>query len=272
MIQEILPKSKFLKKYIQSFSILVSDGKKDINYYLFPQIGSTLVLTNNTYTKRFDNKIQFINDINSSPTAEIFGKYTSPVLIQYKGVFNEFSVDFTAAGINYFFDKPYNLIASNNFQELKNSSLAELSSQISIIIDSDQKVEIAEQYFIKKFNQIKIGYLEKAVSLILNQGNISIDSVAQECNVSTRTLNRVFNNYIGCSPQIFKKIVRFRKAINYKLRSEEKLIYTDLFYDDNFYDSSHFIREFKSLTNENPTNFFNTISEMGISKFPVRFS
>lgn len=270
MIQEIAPKSEFLKKYIQSFSILTNDGVKDINYCIFPQIGSTLVLTINTTTKRFQNKIQFINDLNSSPKAEVFGKYLNPVQIRYHGKFEEFSIDFTALGINYFFDKPYKQIAPKTFQEIKHKSLSQLGRQINEIAAYDKKIELAEQYFINTFKEIKIDYLEKAVALIVNLEGISVHDVAQQCNITTRTLNRVFNNYVGCSPQTFKRIVRFRKSINCRLRSS--LNYTEVCHDNNFYDSSHFWREFKSFANENPSSFFESISEMGISKFPVKFN
>ncbi|MBT8245321.1 AraC family transcriptional regulator [Winogradskyella sp.] len=271
-IEEIIPKSEFLKQYIQSFSILTNNGDRDINYYIFPQIGSTMVLTNGITTKRYENKIQFSNNSSSRPKVEVFGKYLNPVNIVYQGQFIEFSIDFTAFGINYFLNKPYKLIAPSNFQEVEHSSLLQLCLQINEIQKIEEKVEIAEQYFIEAFKEIKVDYLEKAVTLISNSENISVENVAQQCNTTARTLNRVFNNYIGCSPQTFKKIVKFRKAVNYKLQSDRQVNYTEVCYENDFYDSSHFLRVFKSLTNENPSNFFNSILEMGKSKFPVRFS
>ena len=271
MIEEIKPKSEFLKKYIQSFSILRSNGQRDINYDIFPQIGTTMVLTVNTEIKRFENKIQFIQTPKAPSKVELFGKYLNPVQIRYQGVFDEFSIDFTTLGINYFFDKPYKKLAPNNFQEIKHDDLIKLGETISNIEEIDKKVELAETYFYNAFKDIKIDYLEKAITLIQQDQNITIATIAKQCNMSTRTLNRKFNSYVGCSAQAYKKITRFRNAIAYKVQSENPINFTDVCYDNNFYDASHFLREFKLLTQHNPSNFFNSITEMGISKFPVRF-
>ncbi len=271
MIEEIKPKSEFLKKYIQSFSILKSNGQKDINYYLFPQLGTTMVLAVDTAIKRYDNKIQFIHDLNSPPKIEIFGKYLNPVQIRYQGIFNEFSIDFAPLGVNYFFNEPYNALAPNNFQEIKHNDLTQLAKSISDVDDNEKKIELVEQYFLSVFKEIKAKYLEEAISLIGQNQDISIETIAKQCNVTTRTLNRAFNNYLGCSAQAYKKIARFRKAIDYKIRSKDSVNLTNVCHNNSFYDSSHFLREFKLLTQNNPSNFFNSISEMGISKFPVRF-
>jgi AraC-like DNA-binding protein len=72
--------------------------------------------------------------------------------------------------------------------------------------------------------------------------------------VHVRTLERMFNKYVGTTPKGFLRLNRFQTALNRLLNSGHENL-TELTHDFNFYDQPHFIREFKSFTGSSPSRF-----------------
>lgn len=79
----------------------------------------------------------------------------------------------------------------------------------------------------------------------------NLEAIAQELNISVRTLERLFKKYIGISPKLFFKVRQFEEASRSVLyKGDQK--FTDIAYDGNYYDQAHFSRVFKQLSNETP--------------------
>jgi len=98
-----------------------------------------------------------------------------------------------------------------------------------------------------------------------------VAEVAKIIGVTERTLRRSYKKYIGCSPHMFKRIVRFRNAIDVSLIKQKRQNITQLGHEYLFYDSSHFAREYKLFTGRNPKTFFNEVSFLGNSIYPYIF-
>jgi AraC-like DNA-binding protein len=247
----------------------------NLRFFAFPQYGSTLEIFENTKITRTVNKIKLKpyrqrNKDGNAYAIEIFGKYTEPVFLNYEGYVNGFAINFRPLGINYFFDKAYSEIAPENFQKISHLKWNQFSRELFTIEKFEKRVAFAEHFLEKSIREIDLSQIEKAVDMIIEDPAIEIDEVADLCKMNTRNLLRKFNKYVGCPPSVYKRIVRFRKTIDFNGWEDTELDYMDICYNNNFFDTSHFRKEFLKLTHQNPSDFFKTISKIGNHQFPYK--
>jgi len=131
----------------------------------------------------------------------------------------------------------------------------------------DVKVAILDEYFLSIYNSFDAELLQKAIELALNgEEDYNVHSLANELNVSRRTLLRLFRKHLNSSTKEYLKMIKFRKAVKVYQESLKSMNLSDLTYQVNYNDQSEFIHHFKSLTGFSPKSFFqnlNTISNQG---------
>ncbi|HWA35539.1 MAG TPA: helix-turn-helix transcriptional regulator [Cyclobacteriaceae bacterium] len=93
--------------------------------------------------------------------------------------------------------------------------------------------------------------VDKAVHRIFeSKGTISVTDLAQEVGVGERSLERLFSKYVGLTPKFYSRVIRF----SHIFRSVTSgMNWTQLGIDAGFYDQSHFIKNFKAFTGEDPS-------------------
>ena len=112
----------------------------------------------------------------------------------------------------------------------------------------------------KNFSEDKVGKMKAAISSMQKaNGNLKIDQLTRSLNISRRELERKFNRYIGLSPKQLAKIFRLQFAL--QCESESDLL-THLALDAGYYDQAHFIKEFSSIVNEKPSEYFRLQPEL----------
>jgi len=125
--------------------------------------------------------------------------------------------------------------------------------QLSYILDMDDRLPSRlDEYFLSKkkqaypvFNLADVVYQYK--------GQISVDMLARESNMSNRTLERYFFNHVGIGPKEFINIVRFKEVMaSLNDRSVEKE-FAKIAIEMGYYDQSHFIKEIKRRAGSIPT-------------------
>lgn len=275
MVIDIQPKSAVLRKHISGFNMFEKRKDFSLDFFVFPQLGSTIEIYENARITRSINemKITPVNesgDKKNSYSIEILGKYTQPVFISYKGYVDGFTINFKPLGVNYFFDKSYKTLAPDNFQEVTDSNWKKFAEGVFAFKSFERRVEFAESFLEKIMRDIQITEIEKAVETIIKDPSVNVNEIASSSYTSVRSLHRKFNDYAGCSPMVYKRIVRFRKAIDFDAWKQHNLNCTEISHSNDFFDTSHFRKEFLKLTHQNPADFFKTISEIGNHKFPYR--
>lgn len=84
-------------------------------------------------------------------------------------------------------------------------------------------------------------------------GMTSVAQVCAEAGVTERQIQRLFENYVGLSPKYYARLLRFSNIFH--LMREGKTTWADIVFLSGYYDQSHFIRDFKKFTGEDPTAF-----------------
>ena len=269
MYKIFIPKSEKLKKYIYNFCIL-NEFEGRINYLAFAQLGTSLAFYFNSCLTFEDDFINITNKNKYSPQILLLGKYKSPIQIQYNSYSPEISINFTPIGLNYFFDINTSEIAKNSIQLIDNEKWSKIGSEIFDQNSNEKKIDFLELFLLKNLVEKDLSNLETCISHLNQNPTFPISTIANKLNVSTKTINRWFANYVGCSPTDFKKIVRFRKAIDTKFNDSFKNL-TQICFESNFYDSPHFTREFRKLNQMSPRDFFSDIRYVANKNIPYKF-
>ncbi|HEX6222939.1 MAG TPA: helix-turn-helix domain-containing protein [Chryseolinea sp.] len=91
-----------------------------------------------------------------------------------------------------------------------------------------------------------------AVAIILKEhGTLNLEAEI-DTGLSPRQLRRLFEFYVGTSPKIFSKVVRFQYFFQL-LGSSRGTTYNKLFLEAGYYDQPHFNRDFKTFFGLTPT-------------------
>ena len=91
------------------------------------------------------------------------------------------------------------------------------------------------------------------VDQLISATETPIKKLAQDNNLGSKRLERLFYRHIGVSPKQFAGIMRFYKAHKNILHNGlQDLVTTSL--NAGYFDQAHFNREYKKLTGTNPTS------------------
>jgi AraC-like DNA-binding protein len=95
---------------------------------------------------------------------------------------------------------------------------------------------------------------DHAIELIFaNHGMIPVSTITQTVGIGERQLENLFKKYIGLSPKFFMRIIRFNYI--FKLVQDNNQSWSGLAYEASYFDQSHFIRNFRDFTGENPSDY-----------------
>lgn len=268
MFKEIKPNSEVLKNYITSFSINdAAQIKFPFSYLAFPQLGTSLGLFKNAEININKEAISFSKSTYTNYSAILLGRILKPVMVTFNNPVEEIAINFAASGINYFFDLPFSKIAPYSHQKLQNPQWTNFSIKL-FALPPKMRIPVLQDYLLSHLKQKPL--LTEVTKKILANNTQSIKELAQDSYMSERNYLRYFHAHFGCSPSIYKKIIRFRNSINSSHFETKKIRLSNICYENSYYDISHLRRNFLQLTQSNPREFYNTVSLIGEGKYPFK--
>jgi AraC-like DNA-binding protein len=261
VIKTIAPSSPILKKYIECFYIYEGKPNSTFKYVAFPHFNTGLSFFKGASVHRQNWSLQISENTDVRVHIEILGKYTTPVLLEYKGQLREISIVFKPAGLNRFFKDNYLSLATNFSQELKNDVWGQFGESL---FSSDDEICKIESFLLSQFcdNQ-EVSNIENSLTLLENcNEQISISDIAIKVGLNLKTFQRHFQKHMGCSPVEYRRIYRFRSSLANKLNNTQLKNLTEITYEEGYYDQSYLIKEFRKITNHNPKDFFKSASKV----------
>lgn len=133
-----------------------------------------------------------------------------------------------------------------------------LEEQIMTATDNLTRCHILTSFLKKRFhqnNKIQHPTVTAIKHIIHSQKHDTIKELAHYFNLSERQFERKFKEYSGLSPKRFMRIVRFAKACDHYGDSHETSL-TEIALNCGYYDQSHFIKDFKTFSGYEPSQFF----------------
>jgi AraC-like DNA-binding protein len=82
---------------------------------------------------------------------------------------------------------------------------------------------------------------------------LTVTELCETVYISERQIQNLFKKYVGLSPKLFARIIRF--SYIFQLQEKKEQNWAGLAYDAAFYDQAHFIRNFKNFTGESPAAY-----------------
>ncbi|MGE8532952.1 helix-turn-helix domain-containing protein [Chryseobacterium sp. D764] len=255
------PENPILKKYIECFYILEQTSEESsATYFTFPSIYTIVTISEKTETLVTKNKITTRHCQSNPIETNLVSNFNEPVLISYEGIINEITTYFKPLGINAFIPNNLRDYSEGSFPDF--SPYADYKETMAAILSlkvPDEKIRAIELYWLSKFHPFENVLLAEVLTEMFDTDNInqSMTKLSYTTGRSRTTINKHFDQYICKTPSQFKKIIRFRAAVQSQLENKDR---AGLSYSMDYFDQSHMIRDFKKLTGFTPKVFFSKIT------------
>ena len=254
------PLNPLLKKYIECIYILThTSEEKPAKYITFPSIFTIVSISEKSKTINKGNKLIIGQCDDNKIETNLVSNFDKPVYVQYEGEIKEITIYFKPLAINSFLEHELSHYNSSNFSEfLPFKDYREAMIEILSLQNDTEKIQAVESYWLSKLIGFQHNFLETILSEIMCEENdaLTITELCEKNAISRTTLNKHFGRHICKTPSQFKKILRFRNAVNKYASNNARNNLTDIAYCVDYFDQSHMIREFKSVTGLSPKVFF----------------
>ena len=247
-----------LREYIRNYHLMESEGpdrflpKRRIYTY-----GCVVLVFHYDQPSLFQerNKSAYIE-----PRTVICGPQTNYYDLALSGKTGMIFVIFQPYGAGMFFQMPINEIVNQNiaFELLIKKDAWEIEDKILHAQSVQERIKLIDDFLLERLiqNNRKSDQIAAAFATLHHcQGRVTVKQLAASSCLSIKQFERKFPTFVGLSPKQYLRIVRFQKVI--QLRNNDHFSnYTSLAYDCDYYDQSHFIHDFKSITDLSPREFF----------------
>ncbi len=150
--------------------------------------------------------------------------------------------------------------------------LGNLINQIRMASHHEQRQRFIVDYFRQRQinNEIRQPYFFQALEQIrLSSDALSLEEICGQVFVGKRQLQRAFQDNLGVSLKTYGRILRFVRVYDSIYKNPNRKL-TEIAHQFGYADQSHFIREFREFTGDNPSAFLSDYQLDANMPFVVR--
>ncbi|MCY9661488.1 helix-turn-helix domain-containing protein [Paenibacillus chondroitinus] len=170
-----------------------------------------------------------------------------------------FGVKFKPGGFYPFFKRPVSAMQEGplGVQSVFDTDPRRLETDMFAQTDESQMVALIERMIRPKLPEqdAQVAFINEIIDYINEQPDITkVDSLCEHFHVNKRTLQRLFDHYVGVTPKWVIKLARIQNAAemtDVSVRPNWSKLSMDLGY----HDQSHFIKDFKSIIGQTPDEY-----------------
>jgi len=246
------------EEFIECYWMMYSDDTSPVIEKIVPD-GFTELIFN--YRDVYQCKIN--GDWNLQSPNLLAGQISTFFYLQNTGTTGSVAVKLKPAALTQLFGLQMNnyldqIVDLDSFQHPRFTKLAAILSAFSGV-EQPVKEQLAKQalddFFCELIQAATENPLKGSLELIFSSnGMVTVAEIASKAGVGERQLERLFKKYIGLSPKYYARIIRFNYI--FQLIKSKKSSWTEIVYQSGYYDQSHFIRNFKAFTGEDPSSYF----------------
>jgi AraC-like DNA-binding protein len=211
--------------------------------------------------------LQFSNSQNGlARTADNYGGVIGSATryngeLTFNGHYTFFEINFRPCGFNQIFRLPSGEITNRiiHAEDIFGTSVKHLFEQLCAAKGLSEMSVLAEAYLLDHLKRQKLVEPNDRITVISNSmlamgGDICIEKLAYDANMSLRSFERHFTERVGLSPKLFGCISRFNSALGLKLRHPE-MDWTSIAYECGYFDQMHLVKDFKRFSGNTPSHF-----------------
>lgn len=243
-----------LKNIINYFWVLESESEVSVNHKLLPVCNVDMIFN------FCPSPITYMNENGNTETKSVHlnGIHNKCFTIIQTGKLKVFGVSFHQAGLFPILKTPLSEVTDKtiNADDIISAFTNEIMERAELANSDQDIIKIIENKIVDLLDYTLIPDISiYRILKLFNVDNIvKVDDLCEKSGINRRTIERIFNKYIGVSPKLFVRINRFQKATK-ELHHSNTL--TSTAYDLNYFDQTHFIKDFKSFTGCTPSEFLN---------------
>ncbi|MBA3945224.1 MAG: AraC family transcriptional regulator [Herpetosiphonaceae bacterium] len=197
----------------------------------------------------------------------VVGIMTTPVLLDGPGAVGIIGIQLKPASAYRLLGVSQHELTNSihPFDDLLERRERELHNAIGAAETVEQKVALIQALFIQRLSGSvhRHTMIDQALQMIeVHTGRIPMNDLCRSLGYSRRYLDMLFAEYVGISPKLVARIVRFQHFYQrWGQGATFKQFSCDMF--DYYYDQPHFIKEFKQFTGHAPVAFAQQHNEVG---------
>lgn len=213
-----------------------------------------------------ENKESFLNKDNQAfPQLFLYGQTTRYTEHKATENFRNIGVYFQPTALKSIFGIDANELTDQHL-DINELIKTHITDQLLNANTTEQRVKFLSSFLKQQVEQRKLENEKVNVAIAQLQKGKSLTVIQNELNLSERSLERYFKQYIGISPKLYARINRFQLALeNMRQAPFNKL--TGIAYQNDYFDQPHFIREFKEFAGTSPKHFKRKANEQ-VPNFP----
>ena len=194
------------------------------------------------------------------PRCFVIGQLTQPLEIKPTGETGIFSVRFHPEGFMPFATIPIKEMDDKaiSLEQLFRKDGAEIEKNILDAESTTERIRLVEVFLLQRLadtNTIDRIVQSTVETILTANGQVSVEELSKQINISRRQLERKFSSAIGLSPKQLSKTIRLQATLKILLNKQFTSL-TSLAYEGEYYDQAHFIRDFKEFTGLTPKDFY----------------
>lgn len=194
------------------------------------------------------------------PKCFVIGQLTQPLEIEPTGKTGIFSVRFHPEGFLPFATIPIKEMENTavSLEELFGKDGQKIGQKILDALSVSERINHIEAFLLHRLADTAIidRIIKSTVETILTaNGQLSVNDLSKQINITRRQLERKFSSAIGLSPKQLSKTIRLQAVLKMLLNKKFTSL-TALAYEGEYYDQAHFIKDFKEFTGLTPKDFY----------------
>jgi AraC-like DNA-binding protein len=177
----------------------------------------------------------------------------------FRGEGRVFGVKFRPGAFLPFLGRPLSSITDSmlSAEQLWGAAAAELATRMTAACGVDELVALGEAFLRERWPapDPQVGFVGDIVAALLHDRTISrVDDVTERFGITPRTLQRLFQRYVGVSPKWVLRRYRLHEAAAVLAREQHRP-WAEVAADLGYFDQSHFIRDFTAAIGITPVAY-----------------
>ncbi|HMG89914.1 MAG TPA: helix-turn-helix transcriptional regulator [Chryseolinea sp.] len=251
--ERISPRTE-LRRYIECFWIVEDTDPSPMIQKIIPDGFSEMIFHfGDTYLIKLDRKWT------RQSWSLLGGQITSHFFLKNTGVSSILGIKFKPAAIGLLFNIDMHALTNRvvSLTGFGHLDLIAFEGLLKNTGDHSKRIAVIEDYL---SNYLRVDQNEPVINAAIEQifssnGMVPVAEICKQCGCSERQLERMFRKYVGLSPKLYSRIIRF--AYIFQLaQGRKEMNGSELGIASGYYDQSHFIKNFKAFTGEEPSEYF----------------
>lgn len=203
-------------------------------------------------------RIPTYGDVETQASAIVSGQIRSRLLIRPTGRVSLFGVRFRSYGAVGFLGVAMSSLTDQivPLETVIGDLSREIESRIEEVETFEERIAIVESALSIRRANGELSVAAGLTELISDSGGrMSVRELVDRSGVGERRIERMFDKYVGVSPKVFSRIVRFQGVVR-SIEAANSFGLLDTALSFGYYDQSHMIHEFGEFAGTSPMAYF----------------